>query len=305
MKITELFSGITNVFKSDDLTDTLIDTRNRMRDGSVSVVQTCIAETSNVDFSKSKEYRFAADALKRHFGNGVDKGTVFQGFATVLATCDVVLDKMISHVDKVFTKTVDKDSLTYPRVQLMSLAENIDFISEYIPKYCRFIIISNGAAHGGESLEKAMTKAQLKYVRENLVSFFQCCTVIANAHAKGIDKILKEIPDVTVTDEGDENKMFAKQRLDPTGTLTRFLSASLNPFYYVRMAIVDWQHANYKRAKEEAESIKIELDAMNNLVESGQVDAFTERQRELANERLAKLDYEIAKYEEKARNTRY
>lgn len=305
MDLSSVFSSLTNTFKSDDITDNLIETRNRIREGSMEVVNQCIKDTASVDFSKNRDYVSTLTTIRRHYKKANDKMTLFQCFAMVLDQADNHLNEAIGLVDKYFTKTVDKSSLTHPRVQLLSLGETIDFVADFIPKYCHFVIAKQNELAGGEKVEKVLSRGKIKWINENTMDFYKALSSLSLLNLNELEKILKSIPDVVVTESGDENKMFDKNKLDPTMMGSRFFSARFNPFYYWRMWRVDAAHEKYKMAKEEVESIKIELEAMNSQIQNGQVDAYTERQRELAIERMNKLEYQIAKHEEKARNTRY
>lgn len=300
-----ILSSLMNTFKSDDISDTLIDTRNRIRDGALEVVQSCIQDTQNVDFSKNMEYKSTLAAIHRNYPRGTAKLELFQAYGLILNNCDKHLDELIGLVTKYFTKTVDKDSMTYARGQIMALGKAIDFVGDFIPKHCRYVIVKQNELAGGLKAEKVISRGQINYIKENTVEFYKALVSLASINIGEIEKMLKEIPDVVISEDGAETKMFKQHKLDPSGTLNNFLSASTNPFYYIGMAIVDYQHNKYKLAKEEVESIKIELEAMNSQLANGQVDAYTERQRDLAIERMQKLEYQISKYEEKARNTQY
>lgn len=305
MNVLTGLSRLMPTFDSDDIVDVLVDSRNTIRDGSAEVVKNCIRDTQNVNFSNNQEYQ-QTHLMTRKYYTKLDKNNnLFQYFDLILKDCDSALDALIPLVSKYFTKKVDKNSLTYQRGQIIALGETIDFVANIIPKICLYIIAKQTELSGGEKVEKVLSKAHIKYVKENLSQFYISLNHLNALDVKQMEKMIKEIPEVIMTDEGSEQKMFQKHKLDPTGTMSRFLSSSTNPFYYWRMWRVDVQHNKYKLAKEEVESIKIELEVMNAQLASGQVDAFLERQRELAIERKNKLEYQISKYEEEARNTRY
>ena len=58
-------------------------------------------------------------------------------------------------------------------------------------------------------------------------------------------------------------------------------------------------------AQEELTALRIELDFLTTLIQTGQGDAALEHQAETAQERIDKLEYECARYEEKALGTNY
>lgn len=302
-----ILSGLTDFvysFKSENIVEGLIDTRNRMREGSQEVVKKCAEETATVDFSKNKDYIAALTFFKTNFYTNNVKN-LFEGYGLFLQICDKHLDQMIGLTNKYFTATVDKDSLTYPRAQILAMAESIEFVSDYVSKHCRYLIAKQNELAGGTKVDKVVSRATIKYLVDNQVDFFNALNRISKIKAGDLEKTLKAIPDVKISEDGSEKKMFPAHALDPSGITSRFFSATYNPFYYWRMWRVDRAHEKYKLAKEEAESIKIELEAMSAQMNTGQVDAYLERQRDLAIERLNKLEYQIAKHEEQARNTKY
>lgn len=304
MNIGELFSGVANLFKSEDITETLTDTRTRIREGLIPVVTECINNTKDLSFKDNRDYQSGLATIKRHY-HGTEKMELFPALAYISMNAEGTIDKLISLVDKYFTATVDKDSITYPRAQILTLANNIDFIADFIPKYCRFIIAKQTEINGGMKVEKSLSRAQIKYINSNTLNFFKTISVLSRTSVKDIEKQLKDIPDVAVTESGEENSLFNKFKLDPTGSVNNFVSASINPFYYAGVYLVDRRHNKYKLAKEEVEAIKIELDYMNTQLANGQGDALLERQKEKALERLDKLEYQIHEHEKRVLDTRY
>ena len=304
MNLSSIYNGITGIFKSDDISDTLIATRDRLRDSTIPSIAVCIADTKTISFTNNPEYKATLSTVKRHYSKA-SKLELFPALAMILKDSEKTINELIPLVGKYFTKVVDKDSITYPRAQILALAETIDFVSNFIPRYCRFVIAKQIELSGGEKLENSLSKAQFKYIRENTLEFYKAIDSLSKINVDSIEKLLKAIPNVSVTEDNTENNLFSKTKLDPTGSTSRFLSASWNPLYYAQMALVDYQHARYKQSKEEVEAIKIDLDYLNSQIQNGAGDAYIERQRELAQERLNKVEYEISKYEDKARNTVY
>ena len=302
--LSSLFSGIASLFKSNDILDTLIETRDRIQNTAIPAVGICIADTKTISFANNPEYKTGIATINRRYHKANQK-ELFPALGVILTDAEKIMNQLIPLVGKYFTETVDKDSITYPRAQIMALAENIDFIADFIPSYCRYIIALQTQLNNGPKIEESLTKAQIKYIKENLLNFYKALDALSGANVKSVEQMLRDIPNVNISDDNKESQLFSKLKLDPTGALNNFLSARTNPFYYIRMAMVDYQHARYKRAKEEVEAIKIDLDYLSSQIQNGSGDAYLERQKELAQERLSKLEFDIAKYEEKARNTRY
>ena len=302
MDLSSIFSRIGNSFRGENITDTLIATRNQLRDGAQEAIALCIKDTANIDFSKNPEYNSTLATVRRHYGKDTLKLNLFQSFGYILQRCDHELSQLIDLSGHYFTEEVDKDSLTYQRTTIISLGETIDFVATFIPRYTRYVIAKQTELSGGEKVEKALTRAQLNYIKENTLAFYKALSTVAKSDTD-IKVIVKSIPEVVVSD--DASRMFDERKLNPTGATSRFVSATFNPFYYIGMAIVQWQHSRYTQAKTEAETIKIELEALNAQARNGQVDALTERQQDMARERLSKLEAEIASYEKKALNTVY
>lgn len=295
-----------NTFKQDDILEVISSVKQSLNNNSLEAVELAIKEVDKTNLTKDKEYLSMLSAVQRNYPltkkYNVD---LFNHFKVVLLHADDLLDQLESLVYKKFTKVVDKDSMNYQRTQILSLVNTVSLVSAYIPQYIHYLCVSHNENHNESKIVNHLTKHKVEYVRSNMVAFLQALGVLLRTNGRSLKQIMENIPDVEITDNQDELKLLPQTSLDPTGAVNGFLSASTNPFYYFRMWMVDRAHSRYKRNQEEIEAIKIELEAMNSQILNGDVDARTERLRERAQQRLQKLEYEVAQHEEKVMSTQY
>lgn len=294
--------------KNEDVNENIINIRNEIIENTLPVIIVCQSDISETDLLLLKEDKYIntmTHSLVRHCPNIKSKADIFSLFLAVCENTHTVLNALLPLTDKYFTETVDKDSLSYPRLQVLGIIENAMLISKYIRKYCRYLVAILTAKKNGTDINKLMNKANLDFINENFVEFLKACSVLDSYNKNNIKAKLDSIPDVTVTEDGKEAKMFNERKLDPSGAINGFLSARWNPFFWIGMKIVDFQHNRYTQAKEEATSLKLEIDFMNSIIGDNGGDAALEIQVKKAKERLDKVEYQIHKYEEKAMNTKY
>lgn len=299
-----IFDGVVNFFKSNDISDILEDTRNRLRDSAIPAVSIAIEETKSLDFSSNKTYQMVLSNVRRHYGNNTEKQGLFEALGNILLHCETTINDLIKLVSKYFPEKTDRNSMTYPLAQIMALGESIDFLTNFIPKYIRYFVAEHLQQVANIPMNKTVTKPQELYIKSNMVDFYRTIDTLSRVSLKNLEAQIRGIPDVIVSEDGSEKKMFQESKLDPTGAVRRFTTTG-NILYYIQMAWVDYQNYRYKLSKEELESIRIELDYMNSVLANGQGDAYLEKQKEKSIERMSKLEYEIHKYEERALGSRY
>lgn len=299
-----IFDGITNFFKSNDISDILEDTRSRLRDSTIPAVSIAIEETRNIDFSSSKSYQMTLHNIRRHYGNNTERQGLFEALGNVTLHAEKIINELIAMVSKYFPEKTDRNSITYPLAQIMALGETIDFLVVFVPKYIRYFMAYHLEEVGGIPANRTISKPQDEYIKKNMMNFYRAIDSLGKVDLKNLERMVRGIPEVAISEDGSEKKMFNQNRLDPTGALQRFTTTG-NILYYIQMAWVDYQNYRYKLSKEELESIKIDIDYMNSVISSGTGDAYLEKQREKAHERMAKLEYEIDKYEKRALGTSY
>lgn len=321
MKFNAILGNLLGFFKRDDLVTQASNTRNRIRDTtltSIVEVQTHlnmlgpkpsgVEVPSAIDVTKQLNnvnlYRNVGESLQRRLN--MRKENLFEILHAVNEHNYRLCDKLIDLIPKYFTDKVDKDALTYPRVQVLGLIDSIDFVSAYTRRLCRFIMLEVGHQLGGPATKEFMTPSQLRFVNDNMVNFTESVSALMSTDEKSIQSKLQSIPNVVVTEENNEKKMFDDRKLDPTGVLVNnYIRATWSPGYWIGMAIVNLQHSRYMQAKEEYESLKITLDYFQSLQAGNGGDVVIEKQMIKIRERLDKLDYEIETYVNKAMSTTY
>ncbi len=127
------------------------------------------------------------------------------------------------------------------------------------------------------------------------MNFAQAFKIISTSKTK-LDKQFSEIPDIVITSDNEDLLMRTQgSKIDPMSV--RFIASWLNPIYYFRMRVAEWQVNRYNAAKEELKIIqlrKLHLERMR----SGEADARLEKEISYLEERAQKLNYNIQQMEE-------
>lgn len=308
--VKSIIASIRGFFRSDDLREALQNTQQQTMHATLPAVVEGLAFEKKVDL---KENEFIAELKKMTLQNWRRdirrSDSLFEMYDTISKDVMMLCDVLIEEVDVLFTEITDKDSIDYARLQVLSLAQQVDVVSRYLRRSIRYAVISEISALSKKPINAFLSPAQIKFVENkgNRLEFLNAMLALSSFKVRDLPKILRKIPNAKPLASGETNDLHNARSLDPTGALNNFSMASVvsKPIYVIMMAVVDYQHSKYKLAQEELTALRIELDFLTTLIQTGQGDAALEHQAETAQERIDKLEYECARYEEKALGTNY
>jgi len=210
--------------------------------------------------------------------------------STVLEGLGERLDTIEKMVNKAFAQDVGSSAISFTRANLIQYLEVASFASRYARRLLLWTL-SEEQAEGktGFTLPKAMSKAEERWVWDNRDNFAQACRILY-IPSRQLESSFAAIPDMTVT--ADEVPMVEQTlgatKTDPLGF--GLIPVRLNPIYYVRMAVAEWQVNRYKAALEEKRALEYRLLALK---EEREPDARLQQEIAYTEGRLQKLNKKV------------
>jgi hypothetical protein len=138
---------------------------------------------------------------------------------------------------------------------------------------------------------------KLKSVEANTPEFIKCIKY----YGKNFSKVVKDLPKVssTVININDGKESMLSGLLSHAGvllTLPHTQGFTNNPIYHIRMWMIDREIVKYESLKDRKKMIELRLLELK-LDEQGESDTKLQKQIQYYEEKLNKLEYEIAKLE--------
>ena len=230
------------------------------------------------------------------FAKGVSpraKGNYIVIVRDVLKGLDDRLDVINRLVEKAFSKDVVSSRISFLRANLMQYAEVASFASRYARRLLLWTL-GEEQENAEYKIPKGLTKADSLWIQENRSNFIQCLSILAIETNK-MEGMFGAIPDAVVspTDVQMVEQTLGATKVDPFGF--GLINARLNPIYYIRMAVAEWQVSRYKAAVEEKRALEYRLLIIK---DGSEPDAKLQQEIEYTEGRLAKLNKKIADMEE-------
>ena len=213
-------------------------------------------------------------------------GTISEIFRKAGENLDIIGDL----IDKSMSNAVLKEGLTYRKASIIQYLEVFGFAQRYVRKLMLFTCACESAFLGtGKSAKEQFVPGDLKWMKANRDNFIQVMGILAG-DPKQTRTTFEEIPDDIVLSQ-DKHDIVATtvgvSKLDPFNF--GFIPVRFNPFYYVRMMVVEWQVKRYQAAVEERQAIELRILQLRAAAD-GKKDAALENQIEIVEGRLQKLN---------------
>ena len=293
MKLLDMFKYLGPALYKRDILDTLYNTKRELEDTTIPIYKQFDNQFSNWDF-KSKEVKrliptFNALVKKR-------QGNIITTVKYVLIQLDKTLQDATNHYEKTFKDTTASSSITYRKMQYLQFLDSVKFYIGYARDFLNYLLVAEtGQYDQGNTLAKSLTPAEIKRVEKGFNDFCQLTNTF-NSH-DNIFILLSQVPDVSFVPENADivEASVGKVKIDPLKM--NFIGADRNPFYalQVRWALRD--HAKYEKAVEERELLKLRLLNLQNS-QNGEPDPAIMKEIKYYENRIQKLDFQIAKVED-------
>lgn len=251
-------------------------------------------------FNQSKFTSKECLAFDKAFQNSIDipkdiaGNYVYVTYRSIKRALDAIRT-LEEKLDKIFGKDVAGSSMTYARANVLQFIEAVTFANKYARKLLLWTYNEEKKANG-RTIGEPFTKAELAWLKENRNAYFAVIKVISHKPSE-IASVFSNIPDMIVVPEevSVAQQTVGAAKLDPLRM--GILPLWMNPIYHIRMAVTEYQVERYRAGQEEKRALEFRLMALKEL-RNGEADAKLEQQIEYTENRLKKLNYKLAKFEE-------
>lgn len=247
-------------------------------------------ENFKSDFANGYQERFN----KRFEGKAT--GNIIGTIAKQLEGISEKLPIISQTVENSFADDITRNAMTILRVNVLQYLESISYTVQYARRLLISIVAYEVNAYN-ENIDVDIIDGELLWLEDNFATFVTCLNVLDTTDDK-LKDTLKDIPDVAVNPDSVDNviAMVGKDKADPMQF--GFIPVMLNPAYHIGMRIAEWQADRYRKSVDEREMLQYRL-LQYKLVEAGKGDAALERKIKITQDRIEKLNYKIAKMEER------
>ncbi len=280
---TRILNSLPDKIDKADLTQRIESTRKVIEEDIAIYLNDRMVTLIDID---AKENEFIKRAFK---GRGSWLVFVKNTMPRVLSK----LDLLSKRIDRTFAREVYKDGLTLRQSYILTSLSSIEMISRLTSSIV-FQAIYNNITEKGIDVAPP-SPANIKYVKDNVVSYFQLLEIYAkrdNEFERAIDSVRDDVIAANI----EETDNIAAYQQDPL--MMNFIATEWNPIFMVGKRIAAWQHARYLKRKEEKLSVELQLDALS----GGSDDPAIARQIDYMQKRINKLQKSITDYEEEIRN---
>lgn len=227
---------------------------------------------------------------------GKQNGNLIGTIAKVLEELSDKIDVVQGMVEKSFADDVTRNAMTILRINVMQFLDTISYTVNYARRLLITLVSFEVNAYNPQ-ISVEILDGELKWLEDNFATFCSCLNILDTKTDK-IQETLNEIPDVAVNPDTVNNviAMVGNDRVDPMRL--GFIPVMLNPAYHIGMRIAEWQAARYDAACNEREVLQFRLLQLK-LAQQDRNDAGLERKIKVTQDRVDKLNFKIAKMEER------
>lgn len=227
--------------------------------------------------------------LKRRFESHGSRATLFSILDEVYKGVPAQLTMLDKLVESSFAKDIAQETVSYRKANVLKYIETLSFSMHYtVRMLLRVIRVETGAAEDSEALHAA-EKSQLD---GGYLQWLDTLELI-DQKPEAIEKALLSIPEIGVS--AHVEGAIDGKKLDPLKM--NFITPTWNPIYHIRMRMAENTVAEINRAKEERKLVELRLHDLKTRSGS-KSDPVVQKQVELVEERLKKIDHSIARMSE-------
>jgi hypothetical protein len=290
MKITNYISSLLPMFSKGQVLEDCRVTKSEITtitqpayDGAVSLLKTWKP--------KSKDIQNHFALFSRNVKSpGSDNMVVAiqKSFKTIIEN----LDNIEGRIQATYNEEVAGSGLTYLKANLLQFVEAAAFFSKFARKWLVYFYQLETAAVG-ETADVSVTPVEAAWINDNFLSFCAAINTVRR-QTNEVDKLLADIPDIPVTQDGAAAGIHGDTKIDPFSM--RLIPIVLNPVYHVGMFVAEWQANRYKAAQEELKLVQLRKLNLER-VSQGRPDAHVQKEIEYMESRCQALNYRLDKME--------
>lgn len=296
MEIEQFIGKLLPTFGRDRVIEDIRITRGELEE-LASVYSEAANLMRNTASFKNKEVLDKLATFKRIVGTGNDNMIVY-----ISKNLKQVIDNLNMAerlVEASLNSTIASKGLTFKQATVIQYVDAIHFTNKYARKLLHYVYVMESAQYAEDQVEamKALSKPDMAFIAEKFVDFCNAFKSVSGDTEESFKKI-EEVPEAEVN-TATVRTMTATvgpTKLDPLKM--GFIGTWMNPIYFIRMMVAEWQVKRYNEAKEELVVLRLrrmQLEQQRN----GKANAKLEKEIEYTESRIQKLSYEVQQTENK------
>jgi hypothetical protein len=294
MKLQKFIALMLPTFEKGRLTEELQVVRNELKEITLPPLREASEFYRNSKLKAKNTQNYDKNFLKIakiEKANGNYVTVMYQ----VLSQMEERMDVLGKLIDRAFAKDVGSSSISFLRANILQYLEVVSFSSRYARRLLLWTLSEEqDETNSPYKLPKAMSKAEDRWIWDNRDNFAYCLSILS-IDTRRMESSFQAIPDMVVApdDIPAVEATVGATKTDPFHF--GIIPVRLNPIYYIRMSIAEWQVNRYKAAVEEKRALEYRLLMLK---DGGQPDAKLEQEIVYTEGRLQKLNKKIADMEE-------
>lgn len=296
MEIEQFIGKLLPTFGRDRVIEDIRITRGELEE-LVSVYAEAANLMRNTSSLKNKQVLDKLATFKRIVSTGNDNMIVFisKNLKQVIENLNMA-EKL---VEASLNPMIASKGLTFKQATVIQYVDAIHFANKYARKLLHYVYVMESSQYAEDQVEamKALSKPDLIFIDEKFVDFCNAFKSVSGDTEDSFKKI-EEVPEAEVNSVSIRtmSTTVGPTRLDPLKM--GFIGTWMNPIYFIRMMVAEWQVKRYNEAKEEIIVLRLrcmQLDQQR----SGKANAKLEKEIEYTESRIQKLSYEVEQMEKK------
>lgn len=296
MSIKDFFNSLLPSFERNRITEDVAALRKELHESVVPAYQRAEKVMASHPLRNAQAIAFQNDFNKAlpdmaRFG-------LVSGSRRIFAELDVQLRVIDELVESTFAKDVTKETMTFQKVTILRYLELARFATTYSTRLLLWLTEVESNAALNKEAASTLTPAELTWLTDNKRTYLFEVLPVLDQTAQELKQTLKGIPEITVVPERMDlmRQTIGAHKLDPLQL--GFIGTRYSPIYHLRMYYSEWQVKRYKAMLEEKRALEFRLLALQEAYD-GKENAKLEQAIQYSQGRLQRLNYELARLEER------
>lgn len=294
MKLFNFISSLLPSFDKSNMMDDLEQIKKRLNElmpALESVNDNASSRKFNVDWNKGVDN----DITSKVKVTPKPRGNYYAILLAVMSRVQSNIPVIERLIDQYFNHDITKEAMTLVRSNLLQYLETMSFATDLT---ARILLISMTMEE--DYITKAempsYIPAELNYINTRIVDYYTALQILAG-DKQDIETRIKNLPDVNISPDNIDSvsAVIGKDKMDVFGF--NFIGVKLNPIYHIRMAIAEYQTANYRLMVEQKKALELKLLRLKQL-DSGKEDAAVQQKINALEARISTIASQIREMEE-------
>lgn len=289
-KISAFISSLRDSFTKTDIKDEARSLRETSKE--VAATYKSLADTVGRNTLVSQTAKDYDNAFKKYV-KGSKNQNIFVGLNAIFAKLDDKIAAMERLLNEDTKSDIVREAISALEVNIIRFLETINFIIVYGSRLATTLVIcETNVANKLEELD-SITQAEAEYIAKNGPQFWESLNTII-PDARTIEQSFKSIPDIMLNKDNADamSTLVGRDKVDPMRM--GFIPVQWNPFYHINMAYSEWQANRFEKVVEDRNMVQFKIQQFK-MAASGTKNPQLERKIEACQERLDKLNHQIAK----------